>query len=198
MDPNNVQSNPSQNPHPLGDVDFDEHQIADIHKHPFGIFAAYALSTLGILIAFGLMGFVIPSLVTLSSSQSALLLSVALFIVGLVVLGLLLATVIYRQSHILITDKNITQILQKGLFNRQMSQLSFANVEDVTAIKKGIFSTMFNFGTLMIETAGEAENFVFDYCPNPNEYAKQILEARERFIEYEPEAAKRANEHLNI
>jgi uncharacterized membrane protein YdbT with pleckstrin-like domain len=144
------------------------------------------------------MGFVIPSLVDLSASQSAILLAVALFVVGLVVLGLLVATVIYRQSHILITDKNITQVLQKGLFNRQMSQLSFANVEDVTSIKKGIFATMFNFGTLKIETAGEQEHFIFEYCPNPNEYAKQILEAREQFIEFEPEIAKKANERLHL
>ena len=101
-------------------------------------------------------------------------------IVVLMALILVIATVIYYSSRLILTDKNITQVIQVGLFNRKVSQLSVANIEDVTAIKKGIFSTVLNYGILNIETAGEQVNFVFSYCPDPDFYARQILEAREQ------------------
>ena len=57
-----------------------------------------------------------------------------------------------------------------------------ANIEDVTASQTGILPTIFNYGTLHIETAGEQNNFIFLYCPNPNAYAKALLDARLNFI----------------
>jgi uncharacterized membrane protein YdbT with pleckstrin-like domain len=92
---------------------------------------------------------------------------------------MLIATFIFRQNRLILTDRNLTQILQYGLFNRKVSQLNMSNVEDVTAIQSGILSTVFNYGTLKIETAGEQMNFIFTYCPNPGYYAKIILDARE-------------------
>ena len=46
--------------------------------------------------------------------------------------------------------------------------------------RKGFFSTMFDYGTLTIETAGAVDNFVLTYCPHPDHYAKEILEARQK------------------
>jgi hypothetical protein len=43
--------------------------------------------------------------------------------------------------------------------------------------------TIFNYGTLTVETAGEMRNFVFPYCPNPNKYADQILDARQAYAD---------------
>jgi uncharacterized membrane protein YdbT with pleckstrin-like domain len=88
---------------------------------------------------------------------------------------------------LLVTDMNLVQILQKGLFVRKVSRLSMSNVEDVTAEQKGILPTIFNYGTLTVQTAGEMENFVFPYCPNPNKYADRILDARQAFVDKENE-----------
>jgi uncharacterized membrane protein YdbT with pleckstrin-like domain len=73
-------------------------------------------------------------------------------------------------------------MLQYGLFSRKVSQLNMVNVEDVTAVQNGIFQTMFGFGSLNIETAGEQVNFHFTYCPRPGYYAKVILDAREQIL----------------
>ena len=37
---------------------------------------------------------------------------------------------------------------------------------------------MLKYGTIIIQTAGERENFVFDFVPNPYELEQYILEAR--------------------
>jgi hypothetical protein len=56
-------------------------------------------------------------------------------------------------------------------------------VEDVSAEQKGFLPTFFNYGTLVVQTAGEMENFVFPYCPNPNKYADRILDARQAYAD---------------
>jgi len=103
----------------------------------------------------------------------------AVFLIGLI---LSLATFVYRKSKLTVTDKNVVQIIQNGLLNRKVSQLSLANVEDVTSEQKGIFSNLFSYGVLNIETAGEQTNFYFNYCPNPHRVAKIILHAKDDFM----------------
>jgi hypothetical protein len=72
-------------------------------------------------------------------------------------------------------------VQQTALFNKQSSQLSLGNLEDVTVEQNGILTHMFNYGVIKAETAGERSKFTFRYCPNPNLYAQQILNAREQF-----------------
>lgn len=66
------------------------------------------------------------------------------------------------------------------------------NLEDVTTEKTGIFPHMFNYGVLKCETAGERSKFMFSYCPNPDYYAQQILDARERFEQFMRSSEARA------
>ena len=56
-----------------------------------------------------------------------------------------------------------------------------SNVEDVSAEERGILSTVFDYGTIVVQTAGALENFIFPYCPQPSKYADQIIEARQRY-----------------
>jgi hypothetical protein len=76
---------------------------------------------------------------------------------------------------------HLAQITQRSLVNRKISQLSLANVEDSHAEQRGILPTIFNYGTLTIQTAGEMENFIFTLCPNPTKYAEEILEAHQNY-----------------
>lgn len=162
-------------------VDDDEVLLGVVFKHPFGIVIVYIQAIIGIVISLGLAALLLPRLVSGATALSIItVFALISTFLGVLIMGV--ATVIYRQSRIVITDKNITQVLQGGLFNRKVSQLTMANVEDVTAIQKGFYATLLDFGELRVETAGEQENFVFTYCPRPGYYAKIILEAREKFI----------------
>jgi uncharacterized membrane protein YdbT with pleckstrin-like domain len=76
------------------------------------------------------------------------------------------------------------QIIQRSLFNKKVSRLSMSNVEDVNAEQKGIIASMLGYGTLTVQTAGEEDNFVFSFCPNPNFYAEKILEARQAYVQH--------------
>lgn len=168
-------------------INHDEIRVADIRQHPIGLIIQYLQISLGLVLGLGLIVFLMPGLLdTFNMSGATANAIVGLFALIAVSVGLammVLVTRVYNSHQLIATDKNITQVLQIGLFNRQVSELGMGNVEDVTAQQKGILPTLFNYGQLRIETAGEQNNFVFNYCPNPNAYAKAILDARAHFLD---------------
>jgi len=85
----------------------------------------------------------------------------------------------YWLDVLIVTDKRISDIEQKGLFNRTVSELRMYRVQDVTAEIKGVWRTLFNYGKIYIQTAGEKERFDFSDIPRPNDVAKIILELSE-------------------
>lgn len=152
-------------------------------KHPLGIIYTFLQATFGFMLAGGLLLFLVPGFVSEDSRASVtstlvLILAIASLCIG----GLLLvAAYLYNQSRLIVTNKNMTQVMQYGLFSRKVSELSLGSIEDVTAEKNGIMASIFDYGILRIETAGEQNNFHFTYCPHPNKYGQLLLDARQRY-----------------
>jgi uncharacterized membrane protein YdbT with pleckstrin-like domain len=180
---------PTPNRRPLSHEDMllqNEAVQFTIRKHIIGIILIY-LAVLGAAaVIFAFIVIVAPDIFTKSTNLTSFA-ALSVFAVALLAFVLFIATYIYRESHIIVTNRSLIQVLQKGLFVRKVSRLSFADVEDVNAEQRGILQSLFNYGTLNIQTAGEIENFTFTYCPKPNFDAEQILEARQGFIEGESE-----------
>lgn len=95
---------------------------------------------------------------------------------------MLIAAVIYNNSVVFVTSEKIVQVLYISLFNRKISQLGIGDVQDVTVQQVGIFPRIFNYGTLVVETAGEQQNYTFTYTPRPYESAKAIVGAHEKDV----------------
>lgn len=91
------------------------------------------------------------------------------------------AHTVYWGNRWIVTNESITQVVKTGLFNKQTSQLSLDNLEDLTAEQNGPMAQMFHYGTISAETAAATDKFTFPYCPRPTYYAQQILAARDRF-----------------
>jgi hypothetical protein len=180
------QPNPHpSNLHPMVILQPGERVVAIIKRHPFGIVSMYVACIIGILVAAGLAFYLLPRLLDQYGTGDANIMvysGLAIVVAGMVlILGI--ATSVYWQNQWTVTTDSITQITQKSLFTRQVSQLSMDNLEDVTVDQNGIIPHLFNYGTLKVESAGERSKFQFPYCPSPNEYARRILEAHEQFLE---------------
>lgn len=67
----------------------------------------------------------------------------------------------------IIGSERIVNIEQKGLFVRQISELNFSRIQDVSVTVEGVIPTVLNFGDVRIQTAGEEEHFVFRQVPDP-------------------------------
>ena len=170
-----------------------EMMLYRVRRHWFGLMIVYVEVGIGFAAAALLLYFLAPIMypnadIARRNFNLSILISVAAITTWLI---LVLYTYIYRQSMLIITNKNLTQIIQRGLFSRKVSELSMANVEDVTADQHGFFATTFNYGTLQVETAGEADNFDFVLCPNPNFYGKIVLDARQKYVDAHPGNARR-------
>lgn len=160
-----------------------EKVISDIRRHPIGLWAWYVFGIFSILGLLGTLYWLIRAgedfAVDLPESLYIALFS---FLVILFATFTLIGTYVYKQNRLVITNENVLQVLQFGLFNQQVSQLNLAKIQDVSVDKAGILPSIFDFGTLDIETAGEQYNFRFKYTADPYKIAKIIIEAHEDFI----------------
>ena len=91
----------------------------------------------------------------------------------------------------IITDDRLIDISQHGIFHRAISEVSLLRVQDVNATTKGIFQTIFNFGRVDVETAGDIPNFVLDNRPKPFEIARVVQNAHERLVRQTAESGQR-------
>jgi len=80
----------------------------------------------------------------------------------------------------IVTDKRIINIELKSLFARTVSEQKLYRIQDVTSELKGFFSTILDFGTVYVQTAGEKERFIFKQIPNPYGVARKILKIVEQ------------------
>ena len=185
-------------PNPLAVMQPDEQIICEVKRHPIGLVGNYVTAAFA-LIVMAVLVVLIPHFVTDVSTQikSLLLLGFGVMM-ALTLLFLYIATVIYHNNRWIVTSDSITQVTQTGLLRKQVSQLSLANLEDVTSESNGLLPNMFHYGVLKVESAGERAKFTFPYCPMPNKCAREILAAREAFIRNDPAMAKRANDKLDV
>ncbi|MBI2589679.1 PH domain-containing protein [Candidatus Berkelbacteria bacterium] len=80
----------------------------------------------------------------------------------------------------IITPERLLHVKQVGLFNRRVAELSLLRVQDVSAQMNGYIQTFFRYGTVVVESAGEAPNFVMNYVPKPHVIANTILMLNDR------------------
>jgi uncharacterized membrane protein YdbT with pleckstrin-like domain len=80
----------------------------------------------------------------------------------------------------IITDRRVIDIEQHGLFHREISEFYLARIQDVTVSIKGFIATVFEFGDIHIQTAGEHREFVFKQVPNPHEAKTLILKLAQK------------------
>lgn len=178
----------------LYSLDDGEEVLHTVKHHPFGI--APLVIGAGILVLAGLAAIVATGPILRSVTFDVSPAVFVLFILGLLILvGLvtLVAVIVYFRSQLIITSESIIEINQRSLFNRDISQLSLANVQEVTVQQAGVFAHLFNFGTVTLETAGEKANFKFARAPQPHQISRILYDAHERFIETHPEFTNRQN-----
>lgn len=115
------------------------------------------------------------------------------------VLGVLLVSLYYLGTWVMyyhafvgyhldlwvVTDQRIINIEQNGLFDRVMSELNLSKVQDVTSEIKGQLQTIFDYGHVYIQTAGEQERFIFENVPHPEALAQLIAQLNDDASKHE-------------
>lgn len=173
-------------------VEFDDDETlhSEIKKHPFGLIIIWlsgGLALLVITVGTALLAAGAQNSGALSAGDG-LSAQAAILFVGMLV-GLLaliftgISSWLYTSDVVFVTSEKIAHVSYIGLFNRRVTQLNIGKVEDVTVTQNGIIPHLLNFGTILVETAGETTNPSFKYTPNPNAHAQTMLQAHEDYVQ---------------
>jgi uncharacterized membrane protein YdbT with pleckstrin-like domain len=167
-----------------------------IYKHIFSVLPVFVVSiatSIGglFLLAYAASGasFRIPNDFGATGSSDTFGFPLITLSLIIIVIGVLLgvgALYVWRQNKMLITNENVVDIDQHGIFGRVISTLRLSRVQDVTVQVKGPMQTMFKYGTINIQTAGEKDLFEFDYVPDPYEVKARVQDLFEKFVENKP------------
>jgi uncharacterized membrane protein YdbT with pleckstrin-like domain len=109
------------------------------------------------------------------------------FMFGVNVVLLTYFTLIFHNYYLsiqIITSERLIDIDQRGLFAREVNTLPINNIQDVTYKQNGLAGTVFNYGNVIVQTAGEQginsnsqiSGFVFDNIPDPATLASRLVD----------------------
>lgn len=165
-------------------IEFDENEelLLEVRKHPFGLYVIIFSGVAIAIIALSATFAIAASSFLAEVGGDALRPFVALlgFVISIVVIvAMLIYVQLYRSDVVYVTNEKVAQVLYETIFHRKVSQLNIGDVQDVSVSQKGLFATIFGYGTLVIETAGEQQNYTFTFVPYPHETAKVIIQAHE-------------------
>lgn len=84
--------------------------------------------------------------------------------------GLVFSKFVYWFFNIfIVTNERIIDIDFVNLLYKDVSETQLSRVQDISYQTRGIFATMFDYGDVTIQTAGEVPNFAFEIVPKPSQ-----------------------------
>lgn len=78
----------------------------------------------------------------------------------------------------IVTDERVVDIDFNNLIYREVTDAKLDKIQDVTYTLGGVIRTIFNYGDVMIQTAGTVPSIEFEAVPNPAEVARILQELR--------------------
>ncbi|TSC92164.1 MAG: hypothetical protein CEN91_549 [Candidatus Berkelbacteria bacterium Licking1014_85] len=147
----------------------DENIFLIVRQHPLTFYKEAAL-----LIA----SIVILTLVVFFQSGFGGIFSYVFFI-ALIANGYVWLKQIYcwTKSIYIITSTRIISFDQRGFFYRAMTEATLDKIQNISHIIKGAVRTIFNFGTVIIQTAGQnAKDVTLEDIPHPLKIQQEIMD----------------------
>ena len=154
----------------------DENGVVTYRKHYFILFreAAWPLLT---FIVLTLIWLLLTRLLATIGPQ----LGIAFAILFLIDLGWIIWEVEdWRNDTFQLTDRYVIDIDRKPFgFGESRKQAELANVQNVNADRPGLIPTLFNYGDVVIETAGATADITFEDVPNPSVIQSDVFRRRD-------------------
>lgn len=91
-------------------------------------------------------------------------------------LGAFKALTMYTLNTVIITNERLIDHAQLGFFNRKVSELDAARIQDVSAHTNGFIETFLDFGDVKVQTAAVENHFIFHTIPKPEKVKDIVME----------------------
>ncbi|MDO8565769.1 MAG: PH domain-containing protein [Candidatus Moranbacteria bacterium] len=154
-----------------------EEILSVIHRHWFNILVHFLIIFIFTLFLLGSLFFLpllFPEIIN-AANERFFAFAENTFLIFMWLFSFLLWVDYYFDVWV-ITNERIVNIEQKGLFVREISELDFSRIQDVTTTVEGVIPTILNFGDVFVQTAGEKERFVFRQIPDPYRVKDSIMQ----------------------
>jgi CRP-like cAMP-binding protein len=154
----------------------DENGVITYRKHYFVLFRQVALPTLAlVLLSLAWLG--LTNIFQLTWYQMGIFF-VVLFLLDL---GWIIWQIEdWRNDTFQLTDRYVIDIDRKPFgFGESRKQAELANVQNVNADRPGLIPTLFNYGNVIIETAGATADITFENVPNPSVIQSDVFRRRD-------------------
>ncbi len=169
-----------------------EKPILFLRSHPFTLVPALGLFAILLLIPIAGYFFAPERVLVFWSTDSGHTILIMVLSVWYLFTLLLFFThfVDYFLDVWIVTNERLIDIRQQGLFSRIINEARLYRVQNVRIEIKGIFQTLFHYGDVIVETAGETGRLLLNNIPHPDTAARQILELVQADREYHSEKIK--------
>jgi uncharacterized membrane protein YdbT with pleckstrin-like domain len=159
----------------------DEKIIHTVHRHWFNMFVQYIpiFALLGLMIISFIMYPYIFNDFAHNGARVLFYFLQTFFLLFIWIYGFVIWFDYYLDIWI-ITTHRVVNVEQKGLFSRQVSELKFHQIQDVSTDVKGFFPTILNFGDLTVQTAAEQSRFLFRSVGNPYKLKAEIMNLQKK------------------
>ncbi len=86
----------------------------------------------------------------------------------------------WRNDHFVLTTQRVVHYEEEWPIFRHLEESPLENIEDVHLIRSGVTPTLFDYGDLILQTAGETVKIDLTGIPNPNTMREKIFQQIER------------------
>jgi len=76
----------------------------------------------------------------------------------------------------IVTNQRVVDIDFKYLLYKEFSEAKLTKIQDLTYTSGGIIAALFNYGDILVETAGEVPNIEFEKVPHPDRIVQTLSE----------------------
>lgn len=155
-----------------------ENGVITYRKHYFVLFGEIAWP-------FGIMmGLALLSLILVRGFEFTLLqLSLPMTLLGLIDLAWLIWRMEdWRNDTFQLTDRYVIDIDRRPFgFGESRKQAELSNVQNINSDRPSFWATIFNYGNVIVETAGATADITFENVSHPNRIQSDIFKMRDQF-----------------
>ena len=152
--------------------DENEKIVLVLRQHPI----TQLKGTLTLILATIIIPFLISSVGLLNGLDNEYTFA-AYFFGIIIILGLFTrAFLLWFFNVYIITDERVIDVDFNSMIYKNISSAKIENIEDITTQTMGPMASIFDYGTILLQTAGEKTEFEFDHVPHPSKVTKLLNE----------------------
>lgn len=162
----------SKKKYPILNLSDGEYVVANIDRHPIGIFAIWGITSLIIALIVGCWSLLLihPNIERniIPPSSVPMVSAVALALVVLALAIGWIAIVIFKGNKFFLTNESVIQNIQASLLSQKEQTINLENIKDASFTQKGFIQNIFGYGSIKLSTEGSNEEYFFTLVSNPH------------------------------